>query len=176
MFSSLFLVVENLWICNLRTGSPTKFADLQFAVQSKETCGLTYLKNQRICDCGLSLRICGFKKKQLCGHLCKFATDVNNNGGKLPPVSTTLGVNLPPVSTVVHLELRIFQGIFEQIQNGPNGILGGLRETDSMKKNLKSKISWHCPFKLPSACTNCTRCKPQIHAIIPCQLETRSHD
>ncbi len=23
---------------------------------------------------------------------------------------------------------------------------------------LKSKISWHCPFKLPFACKNCTRC------------------
>ncbi len=29
-------MVENLWICNLRTGSPTQFADLQFADQSKE--------------------------------------------------------------------------------------------------------------------------------------------
>jgi hypothetical protein len=63
MLNSLCCLVENLRICNLRTGSPIKFADLQFADQSKEICGLTYLKNLRICDCGLSPRICGFLKK-----------------------------------------------------------------------------------------------------------------
>ncbi len=31
--------------------------------------------------------------------------------------------------------------------NGPNGILRGLGETDSWKKQ-KSKISWHCPFNI----------------------------
>ncbi len=62
IFNSLCLIVENLWICNLRTGSPTKFADLQFADQWKEICGLAYLRSVRICDCGLSPRICGFKK------------------------------------------------------------------------------------------------------------------
>jgi hypothetical protein len=25
------------------------------------------------------------------------------------------------------------------------------------EKNLKSKISWRCPFKLSFACTNCTK-------------------
>ncbi len=35
--------------------------------------------------------------------------------------------------------------IFENIWNGPNGILWGWRETDSWK-NQKKKISWHCPF------------------------------
>jgi hypothetical protein len=54
----------------------------------------------------------------------------------LPQVSTT---------TVVHLELRISPRILEKIRNGPNGIrtqgLGG-------KWFKKSKISWHCPFKL----------------------------
>jgi hypothetical protein len=44
MFNSLCLVVENLRICSLRTGSPTKFADLQFADQSKEICRLVYLR------------------------------------------------------------------------------------------------------------------------------------
>jgi hypothetical protein len=39
MFISIRLMVENLRICNLWTGSPTKFVDLQFAVQSKEICG-----------------------------------------------------------------------------------------------------------------------------------------
>jgi hypothetical protein len=62
MFKSLCLIVENLRICNLRTGSPTRFLDLQFADQWKEICGLAYLRNLRICDCGLSPRICGFKK------------------------------------------------------------------------------------------------------------------
>jgi hypothetical protein len=40
----------------------------------------------------------------------------------LPLVSTTL---------VVHIELGISPRIFEKIRNGPNGILGGLGETDS---------------------------------------------
>ncbi len=39
MFNSLCLMVENLRICNLRTGSPIKFAD-----QSKEIYGLAYPK------------------------------------------------------------------------------------------------------------------------------------
>jgi hypothetical protein len=55
-------MVENLRICNLRIGSPTKFADLQFADQSQVICGLAYLRNLRICDYGLSPRICGLKK------------------------------------------------------------------------------------------------------------------
>jgi hypothetical protein len=33
----------------------------------------------------------------------------------------------------------------KKIRNGPIGILRGLGETDSWK-NLKSKISWHCPL------------------------------
>jgi hypothetical protein len=73
MFISLCLMVENLQICNLWTGSPTKFADLQFAICS------AIKRNLRICDCGLSLRICEFKKK-LHGTwqpLGKFVTGVN---------------------------------------------------------------------------------------------------
>ncbi len=89
MFNSLCLMVENFWICNLRIGSPTKFANLQFADQSKE--------------------ICGFKK-QLLGHLCKFTQ--GGAWGKL-----------------IH------------------------------EKNLKSKISWHCPFKLSFACTKLYKVK-----------------
>ncbi len=56
---------------------------------------------------------------------------------------------LPPVSTtpVVHLELQISPRTFTKIWNGPIGILRGLGETDSLN-NLKSNISWHCPFKL----------------------------
>jgi hypothetical protein len=36
--------------------------------------------------------------------------------------------------------------ISEQIRNGPNGVLRGLGKLIH-EKNLKSKISWHCPFK-----------------------------
>ncbi len=35
----------------------------------------------------------------------------------------------------------------QKIRNGPNSILRGLGETDSWKKQ-KSKIPWHCPFKV----------------------------
>jgi hypothetical protein len=44
--------------------------------------------------------------------------------------------HLPPVSTtpVVHLELRIFSGIFEKIRNGPQGILRGLGKLIHEKK------------------------------------------
>jgi hypothetical protein len=47
----------------------------------------------------------------------------------------------------VHLELRISLRIFEKILNGSKGILRGLGEKLIHEKNLKSKISWHCPFK-----------------------------
>jgi hypothetical protein len=50
------------------------------------------------------------------------------------------------MTPVVHLKLWIFPRIFKKIQHGPNWILWGWGETDSWK-NLKSKISWHCPFK-----------------------------
>jgi hypothetical protein len=47
----------------------------------------------------------------------------------------------------VHLELRISPRIFEKIRNpGPNGIIRGFGELIHVE-NLKSKISWHCPFK-----------------------------
>jgi hypothetical protein len=44
MFNSLCFMVENLRICSLWTGSPTKFADLKFVDQSKEICRLVYLR------------------------------------------------------------------------------------------------------------------------------------
>jgi hypothetical protein len=37
-------------------------------------------------------------------------------------------VSLTPV---ININSRISPRIFEKIQNGPNGILGGLRDTDS---------------------------------------------
>jgi hypothetical protein len=62
----------------------------------------------------------------------KFAAGVVDTGGNLPPVPLTPVANLPPVSLtpVVNLELRISPRIFENIRNGPYGILRGLGETD----------------------------------------------
>ncbi len=51
------------------------------------------------------------------------------------------------MTPVVLLELWISPRIFEKIKNGPNGILRGLRESDSWKI-LESKISWHCHFNV----------------------------
>ncbi len=56
------------------------------------------------------------------------------------PLAT--GVN----DTVMHPELRISPGIFGKIQNGPNGVIRGLGKLIHVE-SLKSKISWHCPFK-----------------------------
>jgi hypothetical protein len=82
-------------------------------------------------------------------------------------------LHLPPVSTtpVVQLELRISPRIFEKIRNGPNGIIRCTLSCEYLREfskkfetpalngiirgfgelifveNLKSKISWHCPFK-----------------------------
>jgi hypothetical protein len=63
----------------------------------------------------------------------KFATGVVDTGGNLPPGSLTPVANLPPVSLtpVVHLDLRIYQRIFEKIRNDPNVIIRGLGEGDS---------------------------------------------
>jgi hypothetical protein len=49
---------------------------------------------------------------------------------------------------VVHLELRISPQIFEKIRNGPIGILRGLGETDSWKKNRSRKSRGTVPLKL----------------------------
>jgi hypothetical protein len=59
-----------------------------------------------------------------------------------------LPVSLTPV---VYLDLRISPRIFEKIRNDPNVIIWGLGEGDSWK-NLKQKISWHCPFNDNSDC------------------------
>ncbi len=99
-------------ICNLWTGSPTKFVDLQFAICS------AIKKNLWICDCGLSPKICEFKKKL--------------HGNPL--------ANLPLVSTVVHLELRYFRKFLNKIEPpliGYSGAWGKL----IYEKNMKSKIS-----------------------------------
>jgi hypothetical protein len=66
----------------------------------------------------------------------------------LPLVSLALAANLPPVSLtpvvplskfaamplmiqVVHLDLQIYQRIFEKIRNDPSAIFRGLGEDDS---------------------------------------------
>jgi hypothetical protein len=36
-----------------------------------------------------------------------FAASVNDIGGKLPPVSTTLAVNLPPVADYLHFRVNL---------------------------------------------------------------------
>ncbi len=82
---------------------------------------------------------------QIC-HRCQ--QHKRNWGQILPLVSLIPAAVLPPVSLtpVVHLDLRISPQIFEKIWNDPNVIFRGLGEGDSWK-NLKQKISWHCPFK-----------------------------
>jgi hypothetical protein len=95
------LRIYNLRIYNLRISSPTKFAEI---------CELTYLRNLRICDCGLSPRICGFKK------------------------------------TVAWPFLQIYSGAWGKLIHEKN-------------QNLKSKILWHCPFKLSFACTKLYKVK-----------------
>jgi hypothetical protein len=45
--------------------------------------------------------------------------------------------HLPPVA---NLELRISPRIFEEIQNGPNGIIKSLGEIDSRKKAEAKKL------------------------------------
>ncbi len=78
MFISLCLIVENFRIGNLRTGSPTKFADFNLRINDK-----------KFADSNI-LEICGFAivdeaqefadlKKQLLGHLCKFTKRLGGN-------------------------------------------------------------------------------------------------
>ncbi len=57
--------------------------------------------------------------------------------------------HLPPVSTtpLVHFELRISPRIFKKNSKRPKGFSQGLGGNWFMKKNQKSKISCHCPFK-----------------------------
>ncbi len=123
-------MVENLQICNLWTGSPTKFADLQFAICS------AIKRNLRICDCGLSLRICEFKKNcmatpwQIC-HWCQ------------------------QWCTLSCEYFREFSNKFKPALIGYSGAWGKLIH----EKNMKSTISWHCPFKLPFACTKLYKVK-----------------
>ncbi len=89
---------------------------------------------------GKICRRCHWYRWQICRR-CR------DTGGNLPPVANLLPLSLTPV---VHLDLRISPRIFEKIRNDPSIIIRGLGECDSWKKNLKQKISWHCPFNLSS--------------------------
>ncbi len=51
----------------------------------------------------------------------KFANDVNDTGGKLPPVSATLAVNLPVV-----LIIRTFSDCVQHVTGTGSGLLGGI--------------------------------------------------
>jgi hypothetical protein len=51
--------------------------------------------------------------------------------GVIAPLNSLLPVSLTPA---INIHSRISPRIFEKIQNGPNGILGGLGDTDSRKK------------------------------------------
>jgi hypothetical protein len=118
MLNSLCLMVKNLRVFNLQTGSPTEFADLHFADQSK-----------KLADSHIS-EICGFAN-----------ADWSQEFADLKNSCTATFANLPPVSMVVHLEVRIFPRIFELIQNDSNGILGGawgklIHEKKSEVENL----------------------------------------
>ncbi len=59
--------------------------------------------------------------------------------------SLTVGSNLPPVLLIpaVHLGMRITPRIFKKIRNVYSGSWGKMIH----EKNLKLKISWHCPYK-----------------------------
>jgi hypothetical protein len=69
---------------------------------------------------------------------------------------------LPPVSLipVVNLYLRISLRIFEKIRNGPNGILWGWGETDSLKKpeakNLVKTLQYYFKMVSPTLYTQQT--------------------
>ncbi len=71
-----------------------------------------------------------------------FATGINDTGGKFAPGASDTGG--APWAENISANLK------KKFKYGPNGILRGFGETDTWK-NLKSKISWHYPFKLPFA-------------------------
>jgi hypothetical protein len=94
MFNSLCLMVENLQICNLLTGSLTKFAICR--------------SNKRNLQTRISQKFADLSCKYFCAFLNKFET-----------------------------ALMGYSGAWRELIH---------------EKNLKLKISWHCPFKLPFAC------------------------
>ncbi len=82
---------------------------------------------------------------------------VNSTTQRCPNFSDWRFFHLPPPSTtpVVHLELRIDLQIFRSF-----------RETDSWK-NLRSKISWHCPFKSIAICRHGVHTQPHVYFSLP---------
>ncbi len=81
----------------------------------------------------------------------------------LPPVLLTLAANLPPVSTTPAVPVGKFTAAgviytgapwpanistnFRENSKWPKSYFQGLGGRRFMKKTLKQKSSWHCPFK-----------------------------
>jgi hypothetical protein len=80
----------------LWAGSATKFEDLQFAMCGSIKRNLRTHISQKFSDLQLQTEPKNLQiyKKQLCGYLCKFATSVNNTGGKLPEVENLMALSL----------------------------------------------------------------------------------
>ncbi len=80
----------------------------------------------------------------------KVFTGVNDTGDKFfaDVVDTAEQLITSVVDTGDKHNLRISPRIFEKIQKGSNGILGGLGDTDSWKKTWSRKISCQTPFKV----------------------------
>jgi hypothetical protein len=79
----------------------------------------------------------------------KFATGINDMGDKFATgvfyTSGKFATSINDIGGVPSLSCGYLRK-FSEVQNGPSGILMGFGETDSWKKNLKSKILWHCPL------------------------------
>ncbi len=76
-----------------------------------------------------------------------FATSVVNTGGKFTAGVVDAVGNLPPVSLipVVHLDLRVSPWILKKFEMTLILFSGDWGDMIH-EKNLKRKISWHCPF------------------------------
>jgi hypothetical protein len=70
------------------------------------------------------------------------------------------------ISEICGFELRIFLAFLNKFETALMGYSGAWGELIH-EKNLKSKISWHCPFKLPFACKKLYKVKTaaQCHSL-----------
>ncbi len=86
-------------------------------------------------------------------------TNVNDTGGKLPPVSTTQAANLPPVSTISAANLPLVSATLvancHWYQRHRRQIMGTISSCRHLKVNLKAKIylyvnstTQRCPNKI----------------------------
>ncbi len=83
-------------------------------------------------------------------NFSKIRGDIRSSRCTTAPVSLTPVANLPPVPLilVVHLDLRISPRAFEEIKNGPNGILWGWGKTVSWKKTRVKKSRDAVPLNM----------------------------